>query len=158
MKAKSHLKGQELTKTRDVQREQLRAHFDLQRTYDELDQMFQNTEREAIDTEIESLKSQLDELDEEETAYRDELANLRVNIEGLSSDEQASEGRAARELWHAAGQHSAALYWLGCKLNPTLGQAHVVCQRVIGQDLLACAAVRRARALSTTYVRRLPPL
>ena len=111
LKAKSHLKGQELTKARDGLREQLRAHFDLRRTYDELDQMFQNTEREAIDTEIESLKSQLDELDEAETAYRDELANLRVIIEGLSSDEQASEGRAAREelrqqLRELAGQWS----------------------------------------------------
>jgi uncharacterized protein YhaN len=111
LKARSHLKGQELTKAREVQREQLRAHFDLQRTYDDLDQMFQHTEREAIDTEIESLKSQLDELEEADTAYRDELANLRVTIEGLSSDEQASEWRATREelrqeLRELAGQWS----------------------------------------------------
>jgi uncharacterized protein YhaN len=119
LKAKSHLKGQELTKARDVQREQLRAHFDLRRTYDELDQMFQNTEREAIDTEIESLKLQLDELDEEETAYRDELANLRVNIEGLSSDEQASEGRAAREELRQQARELAG-QWSRCVIAESL--------------------------------------
>ena len=110
-KATSHLKGQKLTRKRDDLRERLRAHFDFRHTYDDLDQMFQDTERDAIGTEIKSLDSQLDELDKKETAYRNEQAALGVTIKNLSSDEQASEWRATREelrqeLRELAGQWS----------------------------------------------------
>ena len=96
-KARDYIECRDLERTQKRLRADLRVHWKGQHTDDELSEMFRSTTKEAVDSEIDSLNSQLDQLETSRSTQEKEQGRLKEKIDRLSSDERASQLRAERE-------------------------------------------------------------
>ena len=111
VKAKEFIDYQQAITTRDNLRATLRAGWMGRHADDVLEEMFLGTTIDAVNDEIASLDSQLQELRDHRATQLEEQANLGARTNLLSSDEEASQWRAKREelrqeLRELAGQWS----------------------------------------------------
>ncbi len=97
VKAKEFIDYQQTITKRDNLRATLRAGWTGRHADDVLEKMFLGTTIDAVNDEIASLDSQLQELGDRRKTQLAEQANLGARINQLSSDEEASQWRAKRE-------------------------------------------------------------
>ena len=96
-KARDYIECRDLERTQNRLRADLRVHWRGQHTDDELSAMFRGTTKETVDNEIESLNSQLEQLEASRSTQEEQQGRLKEKLDQLSSDEQASQLRAERE-------------------------------------------------------------
>ena len=97
VKAKEFIDYQQTITKRDNLRATLRAGWTGRHADDVLEKMFLGTTIDAVNDEIASLDSQLQELGDRRKTQLAEQANLGARTNQLSSDEEASQWRAKRE-------------------------------------------------------------
>ena len=138
VKAKECIDYQKTITKRDNLRATLRAGWTGRHADDVLEKMFLGTTIDAVNDEIASLDSQLQELEDRRKTQLAEQANLGARTNHLSSDEEASQWRAKREELR---QELRELAWQWSKF-------------VVAQSLLEKARTKYEEERQSDVVRR----